>query len=52
MLFRSAKLLKFKGEFAEHVTLGSYKIKEDGSTNFDVGKLNKAIAEYWEELGF
>lgn len=46
------ELLEYKGEFAEYGTVFStYEVKNDASDIFDVGKINRAIAEHWEALG-
>lgn len=46
-------MLKYGGKFGEYVELeDSYKIKNDASGEFDIGKINRALKEYWEEMGF
>lgn len=46
-------LLRYKGTVGDNVELyDDYEIKEDASDLFDIGKINKALKEYWEEKGF
>ena len=45
--------MHYKGTEGEYANLGdSYEVKKDASDIFDIGRLNRALKEYWEELGF
>lgn len=45
-------LMNYKAKEGEFVILDSYKPKTDSSDLFNVGRINKALKEYWEEMGF
>ena len=40
------------GVIGDYAELLDYSISADASDIFDVGKINKALAEYWEDMGF
>lgn len=47
------KKMTYKAEFAEYGVLSdNYKIKRDASKKFGIANINKAIKEYWEDMGF
>lgn len=47
------KVMKYKAVFGEYVELGDeYTADENASHLFNIGRINKAIQEYWEEMGF
>lgn len=46
-------VLRHKGEVGDYVELENYEgIEEDASDMFDIGRINKALKEYWEDMGF
>lgn len=46
-------LFRYKGEVGDYVELENYEgIEEDASDMFDIGRINKALKEYWEDMGF
>ena len=48
-----SELMEYKADVGDYVDLGDdYEVKEDASDTFDIGKINKALKEYWENLGF
>ncbi len=48
-----AKLaLEIDGKVGDYVELDDrYSIEEDASDTFDIGRVNKALKEYWEDMG-
>ena len=48
-------ILQYSGTVGDYTELSdSYKLEEDlsNSASWNIGKINKALAEYWENLGF
>lgn len=46
-------LMTYKAVVGDNYELDDdYEIKKDASDLFDIGKINKALKEYWEEKGF
>ena len=47
------KRMEFKAEAGEFAGLSvHYEANEDASDLFNIGRINKALKEYWEEMGF
>lgn len=45
--------LKYKGEVGEHAELSDYyTIEKDESITYNIGRINKALSEYWGDMGF
>ena len=45
--------MHFKAEEGEYAEIGDYyEVKRDSSDIFDIGRINRALKEYWEEMGF
>ena len=45
--------MRYKADAGEYVEIGdSYEAEKDASDQFNIGRINKAIKEYWEEMGF
>lgn len=47
------QLLDYKGDVGDYAELAdSYKLEASAAELFNIGNINKALAEYWEEIGF
>ena len=45
--------LGYKGEVGDYAELSdNYSFKEDAADIFNIGRINKALKEYWEDMGF
>ena len=42
----------YKAETGEYVNCGDYYEPKEEAEEFDVGKINRALKEYWDEMGF
>lgn len=47
-----SSIMKYKATEGEYAVIYSYDSDADASGTFDIGRINKALKEYWEELGF
>lgn len=45
-------MMKIKADFAEYADIGDKPTGFTELSDFDIGKINKALAEYWKDLGF
>lgn len=53
MIGEMANVLKHKGEAGDYAQLpDSYSFEKDAADLFDIGRINKALSEYWAEMGF
>ncbi len=50
----SEAILEYKADVGDYVNLGdTYELQEsDKGVEYDIGRINKALAEYWEDMGF
>ena len=50
----SEYILKYKADVGDYVNLGdTYELQESyRGVEYDIGRINKALAEYWEDMGF
>ncbi len=47
------RVLDFKGEVGDYVELkDNYSFEKSATDMFNIGNINKALAEYWEDMGF
>lgn len=47
------KLLRYKGEVGDYAELSdTYRFEKSATDIFNIGRINKALKEYWEEMGF
>ena len=47
------EVLNYKGEVGDYANLGdSHSFDESATDIFNIGRINRALKEYWEELGF
>jgi len=47
------EVLRYRGEAGQCAQLSdSYEITENASDEYDIGRINNALKEHWEELGF
>lgn len=44
--------MRYGGVIGDYAELLDYSITADASNIFDIGKVNRALTEYWEDMGF
>lgn len=49
---RDVARMGYKAETGEYVNCGDYYEPKEEAEEFDVGKINRALKEYWDEMGF
>lgn len=53
LLGKMEQILKHKGEVGDYAELSDgYQLEASADETFNIGRINKALAEYWEEMGF